>query len=271
MTEGENHDIGGKGRRDCPIFLFSVDPFFLLCRRRLSLSSSLTPSPFLFFSLLSPRRLFPIVVCARRRQHSFISLSSAHLFSTPSLLSSYTQLHYCNHSSEEPIDTQCQQTQRQGSPPVRPLSLSRHPFNRLLTPSASPSSLFSPSTSPLITLLPLHTFQLGLSLTFRHSLSSTHSSTHKTLQHTKEPSDAINTTPRSLLNCCDCFCNELDTAFKQQRLKAWQPILTPKTVLPTFILVGILFAPIGGLLLWASDTVSSHTHHTLLLLHCLPA
>ncbi|KAF9542930.1 hypothetical protein EC957_001446 [Mortierella hygrophila] len=47
-----------------------------------------------------------------------------------------------------------------------------------------------------------------------------------------------------------------NTAFKQQRLKAWQPILTPKTVLPTFILVGILFAPIGGLLLWASDTVA---------------
>ncbi|KAF9295936.1 hypothetical protein BGZ74_010540 [Mortierella antarctica] len=45
-----------------------------------------------------------------------------------------------------------------------------------------------------------------------------------------------------------------NTAFKQQRLKAWQPILTPKTVLPTFILVGILFAPLGGLLLWASDT-----------------
>ncbi|KAG0017440.1 hypothetical protein BGZ80_008282 [Entomortierella chlamydospora] len=40
-----------------------------------------------------------------------------------------------------------------------------------------------------------------------------------------------------------------------QRLKAWQPILTPKTVLPTFLIVGIIFAPIGGLLLWASDTV----------------
>ncbi|KAF9907291.1 hypothetical protein BX616_000471 [Lobosporangium transversale] len=47
-----------------------------------------------------------------------------------------------------------------------------------------------------------------------------------------------------------------NTAFKQQRLKAWQPILTPKTVLPTFLLVGILFAPLGGLLLWASDTVA---------------
>ena len=38
-----------------------------------------------------------------------------------------------------------------------------------------------------------------------------------------------------------------NTAFKQQRLKAWQPILTPKTVLPTFFVIGVLFAPIGGL------------------------
>lgn len=48
----------------------------------------------------------------------------------------------------------------------------------------------------------------------------------------------------------------VDTAFRQQRLKAWQPILTPKTVLPTLFLVGILFAPIGGLLIWGSDKVS---------------
>ncbi|CAG8434508.1 674_t:CDS:2 [Scutellospora calospora] len=47
-----------------------------------------------------------------------------------------------------------------------------------------------------------------------------------------------------------------NTAFKQQRLKAWQPILTPKTVLPTFFIVGILFAPLGGLLLWASNSVT---------------
>jgi hypothetical protein len=50
---------------------------------------------------------------------------------------------------------------------------------------------------------------------------------------------------------------ETDTAFRQQRLKAWQPILTPKTVLPIFFLVGVIFAPIGGLLLWASETVQS--------------
>ncbi|KLJ13515.1 hypothetical protein EMPG_11538 [Blastomyces silverae] len=46
-----------------------------------------------------------------------------------------------------------------------------------------------------------------------------------------------------------------NTAFRQQRLKAWQPILTPKTVLPLFFIVGVIFAPIGGLLIWASSTV----------------
>ncbi|KAI4829664.1 Lem3/Cdc50, partial [Aureobasidium sp. EXF-8845] len=45
------------------------------------------------------------------------------------------------------------------------------------------------------------------------------------------------------------------TAFRQQRLKAWQPILTPKTVLPLFFAVGVIFAPLGGLLLWASSQV----------------
>lgn len=46
-----------------------------------------------------------------------------------------------------------------------------------------------------------------------------------------------------------------NTAFRQQRLKAWQPILTPKTVLPLFFTIGIIFAPIGGLLLYASTEV----------------
>ncbi|GAB7352963.1 hypothetical protein MBLNU459_g3534t1 [Dothideomycetes sp. NU459] len=34
-----------------------------------------------------------------------------------------------------------------------------------------------------------------------------------------------------------------------------RPILTPKTVLPLFFAVGIIFAPIGGVLLWASAQV----------------
>ncbi|KAI6885910.1 hypothetical protein KC355_g21710, partial [Hortaea werneckii] len=46
-----------------------------------------------------------------------------------------------------------------------------------------------------------------------------------------------------------------NTAFRQQRLKAWQPILTPRTVLPLFFAIGVIFAPIGGLLLWASSEV----------------
>lgn len=34
-----------------------------------------------------------------------------------------------------------------------------------------------------------------------------------------------------------------------------RPILTPKTVLPLFFTIGIIFAPIGGLLLYASAQV----------------
>ncbi|KAJ1920448.1 alkylphosphocholine resistance protein lem3 [Mycoemilia scoparia] len=51
----------------------------------------------------------------------------------------------------------------------------------------------------------------------------------------------------------------LDTAFKQQRLRAWQPLLTPKSVLPTFFIIGIIFAPIGGVLLWAANKVPEVT------------
>ena len=36
-----------------------------------------------------------------------------------------------------------------------------------------------------------------------------------------------------------------NTAFKQQRLPAWQPILTAGTVLPTFFIIGLIFIPIG--------------------------
>ncbi|EGF76862.1 hypothetical protein BATDEDRAFT_36153 [Batrachochytrium dendrobatidis JAM81] len=46
-----------------------------------------------------------------------------------------------------------------------------------------------------------------------------------------------------------------NTAFKQQRLKAWQPLLTPKTVLPTFFLIGIIFVPLGIGLFLASEKV----------------
>jgi len=46
-----------------------------------------------------------------------------------------------------------------------------------------------------------------------------------------------------------------DTAFKQQRIPSWQPILTPKVVIFFFIVVGIVFIPIGALLKSKSDKV----------------
>ncbi|WWC62818.1 uncharacterized protein I303_105416 [Kwoniella dejecticola CBS 10117] len=50
-----------------------------------------------------------------------------------------------------------------------------------------------------------------------------------------------------------------NTAFKQQRLKAWQPILTPKAVLPTLFILGLIFAPIGALIVWGSGKVTTIT------------
>jgi len=46
-----------------------------------------------------------------------------------------------------------------------------------------------------------------------------------------------------------------DTAFKQQKLKAWQPILTPIPVIVSFILIGVIFIPVGYVLLDASNSV----------------
>lgn len=46
-----------------------------------------------------------------------------------------------------------------------------------------------------------------------------------------------------------------DTDFSQQRMRAWQPILTPKWVIITFALVGILFVIIGAVLRSANDSV----------------
>lgn len=51
----------------------------------------------------------------------------------------------------------------------------------------------------------------------------------------------------------------LATAFRQQNLKAWQPILTPMPVIVTFLIVGIVFLPIGIALLSASNDVKEYT------------
>ena len=54
------------------------------------------------------------------------------------------------------------------------------------------------------------------------------------------------------------FVHIADSAFKQQRLPAWQPILTAGTVLPTFFIIGIAFIPVGVGLLYFSDEVQEH-------------
>ena len=51
-----------------------------------------------------------------------------------------------------------------------------------------------------------------------------------------------------------------DSAFKQQRLPAWQPILTAGTVLPTFFAIGIAFIPIGIGILLFSDSVQEYKY-----------
>lgn len=45
------------------------------------------------------------------------------------------------------------------------------------------------------------------------------------------------------------------SAFKQQRLPAWQPMLTAGTVLPSFFVIGIAFIPVGIALLFFSNNV----------------
>ncbi|OQR92962.1 ALA-interacting subunit 3 [Thraustotheca clavata] len=50
-----------------------------------------------------------------------------------------------------------------------------------------------------------------------------------------------------------------DTPFKQQKLKAWQPILTPNWVIGTFFIVGLIFIPIGIILRVESDRVVEYS------------
>lgn len=50
-----------------------------------------------------------------------------------------------------------------------------------------------------------------------------------------------------------------DSPFKQQRLAAWQPILTPLRVIGIFVVIGIIFVPIGGVLLDKSNSIVEMT------------
>lgn len=49
-----------------------------------------------------------------------------------------------------------------------------------------------------------------------------------------------------------------DTAFRQQRLPAWRPILTPQNVIPILFAIGVFFIPLGILFLVSSAGVPSY-------------
>ncbi|ABN65750.2 predicted protein [Scheffersomyces stipitis CBS 6054] len=46
-----------------------------------------------------------------------------------------------------------------------------------------------------------------------------------------------------------------NTAFRQQRLKAWQPILTPSSVIPFLFVLAVIFAPLGIAILHTTYSV----------------
>jgi hypothetical protein len=56
---------------------------------------------------------------------------------------------------------------------------------------------------------------------------------------------------------CDPFASDSD--FQQQRLKAWQPLLTPKWVIGTFALITCVFIPIGIAIVVSSAKVREVT------------
>ncbi|KAI5963233.1 mug89 [Candida pseudojiufengensis] len=46
-----------------------------------------------------------------------------------------------------------------------------------------------------------------------------------------------------------------NTAFRQQRLQAWQPILTPRSVIPFLFLLAVIFAPLGIAIIYTTYNV----------------
>lgn len=61
-----------------------------------------------------------------------------------------------------------------------------------------------------------------------------------------------------------------DTAFKQQRLPAWQPILTARSVMPIFFGIAAAFVPIGLGLLYLTNVVRHLKIYIVLIVnYCL--
>lgn len=131
-------------RRDCPIFLFSVDPFFF----------PVVVFPSFCLSLL-PLFILPSLLLSVLLVDSIHSSPSPALISSPPTPSS-PPTHNCNHNSEE-THRLTMSTDAKTRKPASTSSLSHfswHPFCLLLTPFSSSSFLsFTPSTSPLLTSL----------------------------------------------------------------------------------------------------------------------
>eukprot|EP01123_Difflugia_compressa_P009397 TRINITY_DN3106_c0_g1_i1.p1 TRINITY_DN3106_c0_g1~~TRINITY_DN3106_c0_g1_i1.p1 ORF type:complete len:302 (+),score=42.42 TRINITY_DN3106_c0_g1_i1:79-984(+) len=53
----------------------------------------------------------------------------------------------------------------------------------------------------------------------------------------------------------DAVKQQNTSKFKQQKLPAWQPILTPIPVIVTFMVIGVIFIPVGYVLFYASEQV----------------
>lgn len=66
--------------------------------------------------------------------------------------------------------------------------------------------------------------------------------------------DILNNDPQSAIHKSRKPPN---TAFRQQRLKAWQPILTPKSVIPLLILLAIIFTPLGIAIIFTTYNVKN--------------
>ena len=81
-----------------------------------------------------------------------------------------------------------------------------------------------------------------------------------------KPTSEFNIFQRHLNHLIQMQSLHTASAFKQQKLPAWQPILTADTVLPLFFLIGIAFIPIGvGLLLSSNQVDQSESLDSILI------
>lgn len=95
-------------------------------------------------------------------------------------------------------------------------------------------------------------YPLSSYVKYHNSRKQTAEQTHQTLAFLSSRSYFVisDTSTFGALHCCIA-----DSAFKQQRLPAWQPVMTAKTVIPAFFVLGVIFIPLGAVLYEASNKV----------------